>query len=114
MCLPAVAFLLFAQATGTGASVQRAQRAAEEWTQVTRADPTNAHAWYSLGRAWVTLARGDYEQLLALVPPDSAFALAIRADALLRRQQPRQAFAVFRAALAKDPDLVTEIGRAHV
>ena len=116
MCFPAVAVLLFAQASSTGASAQRAQQymaagryqqAAEEWTQVTKADPTNARAWYSLGRAWVALARGDYEQLFALVPSDSAFVLAVRADALLRRQQPRQAFAVFRAALAKDPDLVT-------
>ena len=116
MCFPAVAVLLFAQASSTGVNAQKAQQymaagryqqSAEEWAQVTKADPTNARAWYSLGRAWVTLARGDYEQLLALVPPDSVFALAVRADALLHRQQPRQAFAVFRAALAKDPDLVT-------
>ena len=98
MCFPAVAVLLFAQASSTGVNAQKAQQymaagryqqSAEEWAQVTKADPTNARAWYSLGRAWVTLARGDYEQLLALVPPDSAFALAVRADALLHRQQPR-------------------------
>src|ERR1039458_9342498 len=77
MCFPAVAVLLFAQASSTGVNAQKAQQymaagryqqSAEEWAQVTKADPTNARAWYSLGRAWVTLARVGSEDGLLVLP----------------------------------------------
>jgi tetratricopeptide (TPR) repeat protein len=84
----------------------RFEEAAADWRKVTNTNPANARAWYALGRTYVALASGEYAQLLAKVPPDSAYALAVRADALMRREQARRAFLVFREVLAKDPDLV--------
>jgi tetratricopeptide (TPR) repeat protein len=66
-----------------------------------------ASALFDEGRRWAALAAGDYQQLLEKVPPDSAYALSVKADGLMHRQQYRRAFAVFREALAKDPDLAS-------
>ena len=82
-------------------------RACDEFRQLTWADPSSARAWYALGRTWSALAGVAYGQLLSLVTPDSAYALAVQADGLMRRQQFRRAFVIFREALGKDPDLVT-------
>lgn len=76
---------------------------------VTRAAPANPRAWYLLGRTWSVLARNAYARLLSAAP-DSPYARAVAADGLMRRLQSAQAVALFRKALAEEPDLVS----AHI
>ena len=79
----------------------------QQLRKLTAEDPKNARAWYTLGRSWADLAAENYQQLLNKVAPDSACALAVKADALMHRQQYRWAFVLFREALSKDPNLAS-------
>ncbi len=94
--------MLLAQALSAAG---RPEQAAEEYRRVTEAQPLNAKAWFALGRTW-TLAAGEaYSQLAERTPPDSAYALAVTGDGLMRRLQYPRAVTAFQQALSKEPSL---------
>ena len=96
--------LLLAQAlSGAG----RYEQAAAEYGKVTGGQPANAKAWYALGRAWVAAASEAYGMMIGKVQPDSAYALAVRGDGLMRLLQYPHAVTAFREALSKEPSLVS-------
>ena len=94
--------MLLAQALS---AVGRHDQAAEEYRRVTEAQPLNAKAWYTLGRTWVLAAGDAYSQLVEKTKPDSAYALAVDGDGLMRRLQYPRAVTAFRQALSKEPSL---------
>lgn len=85
----------------------RAEQALADVQQVLQADPSDADAWATAGRALQALGRPDDElaaldRLLALRPPTAA--LWHRRGLLLGRlERPAEALAAFDAALALDP-----------
>ena len=94
--------MLLAQAlSATG----RYQQAAAAYVRVTEGQPSNAKAWYALGRTWVLAAGDAYSQLIEKAQPDSAYALAVTGDGLMRRLQYPHAVTAFREALSKEPSL---------
>jgi predicted Zn-dependent protease len=94
--------MLLAQALSAAG---RHEQAAEEYRRVTEAQPLNAKAWFALGRTWVLAAGDAYSQLAERTPPDSAYALAVTGDGLMRRLQYPSAVTAFRQALSKEPSL---------
>ena len=86
--------MLLAQALSAAG---RHDQAAEEYRRVTEAQPLNAKAWYTLGRTWVLAAGDAYSQLVEKTKPDSAYALAVDGDGLMRRLQYPRAVTAFRS-----------------
>jgi predicted Zn-dependent protease len=83
----------------------RYEQSAATYRQVTEGQPSNAKAWYALGRTWVLAAGDAYGHLIENAQPDSAYALAVTGDGLMRRLQYPHAVKAFREALSNEPNL---------
>ncbi len=78
--------------------------AAEQFEKLAQLDSTNPKAWNGLGRCYEGLARENLEAL-EKVAPESAYALALLAEARLNHADYEPAFFFYREALAKMPSL---------
>ena len=94
--------MLLAQALSAAG---RYEQSAVEYRRVTEGQAANANAWYALGRTWVLAAGDAYSQLVEKAQPDSAYALAVTGDGLMRRLQYPHAVNALREALSKEPNL---------
>ncbi len=82
----------------------RLEQAVSQLRKLAEADPSNPRAWYGLAKAYEALSQRAFERL-AKTGAGSAWALALEGDVRLAGQQYGKAFALFRDALAKKPDL---------
>ena len=78
--------------------VEQYQGAAVEFRAVTEQQPARARGWYGLGRSYEALARAAFAALERL-DAESAYVLAVRADALAASQQSARAIQLYRQAL---------------
>jgi len=84
-------------ASATGQPIE----AARHIRQLTEWEPAQPALWYSLGRAWEAGAG----QLMAQLPPDSGYWLALAAENRNRNRQNRAGFLLYRKAQEKLPKL---------
>jgi tetratricopeptide (TPR) repeat protein len=68
------------------------------------ADPGNPRAWFGLGRSYEFISQRAFETLGAMAPP-SPWWLVLAAEARLKQGQNTAAFALYQAALEKQPGL---------
>jgi tetratricopeptide (TPR) repeat protein len=85
-------------------AVEQYEGAAVEFRAVTEHQPARARGWYGLGRSYEALARAAFAALERR-DGESAYALAVRADALAASQQFARAIELYREALELRPDL---------
>jgi predicted Zn-dependent protease len=83
-------------------SLGRVAEAAEYYRKLTEVAPASSPAWYGLGRSYESLANRSFDELQKTAP-ESAYWLALIADARLGEQQLSSAFYLYRSALAKMP-----------
>ena len=72
--------------------------------RLSQLSPSDPAPWFNLGKACEALAGKAFEDLLAR-DPESAFALALVAEARLRQEQLGAAFHLYRLALQRAPSL---------
>jgi tetratricopeptide (TPR) repeat protein len=85
-------------------SLDRPAQAAEHYRKLLDLQPENSAAWYGLGRSYESLSVQAFEALQKAAP-DSAYWLALAAEARLREQQFSSSFYLYRRALEKMPAL---------
>jgi tetratricopeptide (TPR) repeat protein len=85
-------------------AVEQYEGAAVEFRAVTEQQPAGARGWYGLGRSSEALARAAFAALERR-DAESAYVLAVRADALAASQQFGRAIELYREALELRPDL---------
>lgn len=83
-------------------SLDRAAEAAEQYRKLADVDPESASAWYGLGRSYESLSVHAFDDLQKAAP-ESAYWLALVAEARLRELQLSSAFYLYRSALEKMP-----------
>jgi len=76
--------------------------AAEQYRKLADLDPENPPAWYGLGRSYESLSVRAFDNLQKAAP-ESAYWLALLAEARLRELQFSSAFYLYRRALEKMP-----------
>ncbi len=97
-------------------SLDRPAEATNQYQKLAELDPESSAAWYGLGRSYESLSIRAFGKLQKIAP-ESAYWLALVADARLRDQQFSSAFFLYRHALEKAPAMrglhaaVTEIYR---
>jgi len=84
----------------TGAS----REAAAQYTKLSELEPDNPHGWYGLNRSYTALAESAFQEIEKSAP-ESAWWLALVADARVVRRQFSSAFFFYRKAEALQPDL---------
>ena len=67
-------------------------------------DPTDAKAWYGLGKSYESLASGAFDRLEKSAP-ESPYVLELIGDSQVSRQQYRSAFFFYKQAMEKMPSL---------
>jgi predicted Zn-dependent protease len=85
-------------------SLDRAAEAAEQYRKLADSDPQSAPAWFGLGRSYESLSVHAFDDLQKAAP-ESAYWLALVADARLREMQFSSAFYLYRRALEKMPEM---------
>ncbi|MFB3902823.1 MAG: tetratricopeptide repeat protein [Acidobacteriota bacterium] len=80
----------------------RRREAAKQYRKLVELDASSTKGWYELGKAYEALA-GQAFDTLEQRAPDSAYVLALIADARVVRQQYRSAFYFYRKALQANP-----------
>ncbi len=83
-------------------SLDHAAQAADQYRKLTDLDPESSEAWYGLGRSYESLSVRAFDELQKTAP-ESAYWLALVAEARLREQQFSSAFYLYRRALEKAP-----------
>ena len=83
-------------------SLDRAAEAAEQYRKLADLDPESPPAWYGLGRSYESLSVRAFDDLQKGAP-ESAYWLALVAEARLRELQLSSAFYLYRHALEKMP-----------
>ena len=85
-------------------SLGRLAEAAEQYQKLTDLAPESSPAWYGLGRSYESLSIRAFDELQKTAP-ESAYWLALVAEARLREQQFSSAFYLYRQALKKMPTM---------
>jgi tetratricopeptide (TPR) repeat protein len=85
-------------------SLERHQEAAEQYEKLSKLDPQNPKVWNGLGLCYESLTSRSFEEL-EKVAPESAYWLALVAEALAKDDKNNRAFFFYRQALAKMPDM---------
>ena len=83
-------------------SLDRAAEAEEHYRKLADVDPQSSPAWYGLGRSYESLSVRAFNDLQKAAP-ESAYWLALVAEARLRELQFSSAFYLYRHALEKMP-----------
>src|SRR5882762_10491822 len=83
-------------------SLDRPAEATDQYRKLADLDPPRAPAWYGLGRSYESLSVRAFDELQKTAP-ESAYWLALVADARLRDQQFSSAFYLYRRAMEKAP-----------
>ncbi len=83
-------------------SLERNAEAAQEYRKLADLSPASSPAWYGLGRSYEALSIRAFHQL-EKTAPESAYWLALVAEARLRQQQFTSAFYLYRRALENSP-----------
>jgi predicted Zn-dependent protease len=83
-------------------SLDRPAEAADQYRKLADLDPESSPAWYGLGRSYESLSVRAFDELQKAAP-ESAYWLALVADARLRDQQFSSAFYLYRRAIEKAP-----------
>src|SRR6266852_5859785 len=83
-------------------SLGRPAEAANQYRKLAELNPESSAAWYGLGRTYESLSVRAFDELQKSAP-ESAYWLALVADARLREQQFSSAFYLYRRALEKAP-----------
>ncbi len=83
-------------------SLDRAAQAADQYRKLADLDPESSAAWYGLGRSYESLSIRVFDELQKTAP-ESAYWLALVAEARLREQQFSSAFYLYHRALEKAP-----------
>ncbi|MBI1790180.1 MAG: tetratricopeptide repeat protein, partial [Acidobacteria bacterium] len=84
--------------------LDRYEAAIPHLRKLAAAEPANPRTWYGLGRCHEAAAQRAFEALEKL-GPDSPWWLALAAEARLKQGRHTAAFALYRAALEKQPNL---------
>jgi len=92
---------MLAQALST---LGRHDEAAREYQALSERAPGDARAWFGLGRSYEGIAR-DALEALERQAPDSPWILLLVADGLVAQERDKNAFALYREALEKEPGL---------
>jgi tetratricopeptide (TPR) repeat protein len=82
----------------------RFRESAMHFQKLTELDPAEPKSWQGLGFSYLSLARRCFESL-EKTAPDSAYFYALLANSRDQQQQDRGAFALYRKALERDPNL---------
>ena len=85
-------------------SLDRAAEAEEHYRKLADVDPQSSPAWYGLGRSYESLSVRAFNDLQKAAP-ESAYWLALVAEARLRELQFSSAFYLYRRALEKMPTM---------
>src|SRR6266705_201631 len=85
-------------------SLDRPAEATNQYQKLARLDPESSAAWYGLGRSYELLSVHAFDKLQKIAP-ESAYWLALVADARLRDRQFSSAFFLYRHALEKAPEM---------
>ena len=85
-------------------SLDRAAEAEEHYRKLADVDPQSSRAWYGLGRSYESLSVRAFNDLQKAAP-ESAYWLALVAEARLRELQFSSAFYLYRRALEKMPTM---------
>ena len=85
-------------------SLDRAAEATNQYQKLAELAPESSAAWYGLGRSYESLAVRAFDKLQKTAP-ESAYWLALVADARLRDRQFSSAFFLYRHALEKAPEM---------
>src|SRR5439155_75204 len=85
-------------------SLYRAAEATNQYQKLAELAPESSAAWYGLGRSYESLAVRAFDKLQKTAP-ESAYWLALVADARLRDRQFSSAFFLYRHALEKAPEM---------
>jgi tetratricopeptide (TPR) repeat protein len=94
-----------AMLAATSFALGRADEAAEQYKKLTDLDPPGSSAaWYGLGRSYESLSVNAFDELQKTAP-ESAYWLALIAEARLREQQFSSAFYLYRHALETMPTM---------
>jgi tetratricopeptide (TPR) repeat protein len=80
----------------------RFDQAAEQYRKLTELSPDDPRAWYGLGNAYQSMARGAFDRMQK-VDPKSPYVLVLVADTRVQRRQYRSAFFFYREALNRLP-----------
>jgi len=91
-----------AMLAATSFALGRATEAAEQYKKLADLDPGSSAAWYGLGRSFESLSVSAFDELQKTAP-ESAYWLALIAEARLREQQFSSAFYLYRHALETMP-----------
>jgi len=91
-----------AMLAATSFALGHAAEAAEQYKKLADLDPGSSAAWYGLGRSYESLSVSAFEELQRTAP-ESAYWLALIAEARLREQQFSSAFYLYRHALETMP-----------
>jgi predicted Zn-dependent protease len=83
-------------------NVERYLEAEKHLEKLSRLAPKDPATWFNLGRTYEELARDALEDVMKR-SPESAFALALEAEARLKLDRRDQAFHLYRRALDRDP-----------
>ena len=83
-------------------SLGRPAEAANQYRKLAELNPESSVAWYGLGRTYESLSVRAFDELQKSAP-ESAYWLALVADARLREQQLSSAYYLYRRALEKAP-----------
>jgi tetratricopeptide (TPR) repeat protein len=89
---------------GAEMGINAFEDAAEQYRQLTALDPSDAKAWYGLGKAYESLATASFHKL-SDASPESPYVAVLIADSRVQRRQYRRAFFLYRQAEAKVADL---------
>jgi predicted Zn-dependent protease len=85
-------------------TVRRLDDAVREYRRLTEQDPQNPRAWYGLGRGYELQAQDALADLQTSAP-ESVWVALLVADGLVAQERDTSAFALYREALEKRPDL---------
>ncbi len=85
-------------------SIGRAGEAAEQYRKLADLYPGSSKAWYGLGQCYESLSARAFDELQRAAP-ESAYWLALVAEARLRKQQFSSAYFLYRRALEKMPSM---------
>jgi len=97
--------------------LERYAEAAPHLRRLSQLAPADAATWFSLGKAYEELAGGAFRELMDR-DPESAYGLALVAEARLKQDRRAAAFVLYRQAIDRAPNLrglhaaVAEIYRA--